>query len=184
MGSTKKSKTILESTPCLDGLTVNDNNIENQTPGAIVSVEIADAIDAETMRALPATAVAAGAPPGSPLSLEETESAMAALIAKLRPSLGRSFSLEESKVAAAIEFKAGGSGPHPESSSTTAPLLSTGDEGKSGNYPDEGPSVSWDMTAMQERKSADAGGGVAESKLDGEASEAATGMYEDDFDDD
>lgn len=185
--SAKKNETPLESTPCLHDLSVHDNkNIANETSVAIASADDADAIDAETTRVSPASVLAAGAAPGSPLSLEETESAMSALIAKLRPSLGRSLSPEESKVAAAavhVDFETGGNGPDPGLGSTTAPLLTAGDEGKSGNYPEGGLSISWDMTAMQE--STDGGGGVAGNKLDGEASEAATGgMYEDDFDDD
>lgn len=183
-GSATKYEKTLKSTPCSHDLTVDDNHaIENETPVAIASADDADAIDAETTRASAATVLAAGAAPGSPLSLEETESAMAALIANLRPSLERSFSPGESNFAVARDFEAGGNGPNPASSSTTAPPLTAGDEGKSGDYyPDEHVSVSWEMTAMQE--SADGGGGVPEHKLDGEASEAATGMYEDDFDED
>ncbi|CAM9636326.1 unnamed protein product [Ectocarpus sp. 6 AP-2014] len=175
----------LESTPCSYELSVNDNNnIENETSASIAPAgDDADAIDARTTRVSPASVLAAGVAPGSPLSLEETESAMAALIAKLRPSLEPSLSPEESKVAAAaVDFETGGNGPDPGLGSTTAPLLTAGDEGKSGNYPEGLLSVSWDMTAMQE--STDGGGGVSGKTLDGEASEAATGMYEDDFDDD
>ncbi|CAN0286601.1 unnamed protein product [Ectocarpus sp. 8 AP-2014] len=184
--SAKKNETPpLESTPCLHDLSVNDNNnIESETSVAIAPAgDDADAIDARTTRVSPASVLAAGAAPGSPLSLEETESAMAALIAKLRPSLERSLSPEESKVAAAaVDFETRGNGPDPGLGSTTAPLLTAGDEGKSGNYREGVLSVSWDMAAMQE--STDGRGGVAGKKLDGEASEAATGMYEDDFDDD
>ncbi|CBJ27708.1 hypothetical protein Esi_0083_0033 [Ectocarpus siliculosus] len=182
--SAKKNETPpLETTPYVNDLSVNDsNNIENKTSVSVAPAgDDADAIDARTTRVSPASVFAAGAAPGSPLSLEETESAMAALIAKLRPSLERSLSPEESKVAAAaVDFETGGNGPDPGLGSTTAPLLTAGDEGKSGNYREGVLSVSWDMTAMQE--STDGGGGVAGKKLDGEASEAATGMYEDDFD--
>ncbi|CAM9186587.1 unnamed protein product [Ectocarpus sp. 4 AP-2014] len=181
--STKKNETPLESTPCLHDLSVNDSkNTENETSVAIASADDTNAIDPQTTTVSPASVFAAGAAPGSPLSLEETESAMAALIAKLRPSLECSLSPEESKVAAAaVDGDNGGYGPDPGLGST-APLLTAGDGGKSGNYPEGGLSVSWDMTAMQE--STERGGGVAGNKLDGEASEAATGVYEDDFDDD
>ncbi|CAM9266153.1 unnamed protein product [Ectocarpus sp. 12 AP-2014] len=181
--SAKTTETPLDSTPCLHDPSVNDSkNTENETSVTIASADDADAIDAETTRVSPASVLASGAAPGSPVSLEETESAMAALIAKLRPSLERSLSPEELKVtAAAVDVDSGGFGPDPGLGST-APLLTAGDGGKSGNYPEGGLPVSWDMTAMQE--STDRGGGVGGNKLDGEASETATGMYEDDFDDD
>ncbi|CAB1112084.1 unnamed protein product [Ectocarpus sp. CCAP 1310/34] len=181
--SAKKNETPLENTPCLHDPSVNDNkNTENETSVAIASADDADAIDTETTRVSPASVLAAGAAPGSPLSPEETESAMAALIAKVRPSLERSLSPEEPMVAAAaVDVDNGGYRPDPGLGSTM-PLLTAGDGGNSGNYPEGGLSVGWDVTAMQ--GSTDVGGGVAGNKLDREASEAAAGMYEDDFDDD